>query len=561
MKRTATFLILTFTLVAIGACSVAKIEENNRTEPEQKQETVTPAEGSTVYGQVTCGEKGIEGVVVSDGIEVVATDTDGVFQMKSAKKNGFVFISIPSGYEVESSGVLPQFRKDLTKVADSVERVDFELKEAGDQTNHTMLFFGDMHLANRNKDLLQFADFTREINTYLAEHPSQKIYAMTLGDMTWDLYWYSNNYFFSNYLRDVSAVGELQIFHSIGNHDHNMNTDIIGTTAGWEKVDWDTGLKYRTEIAPSNYSLNIGDIHYISIDNIFCKNTTGHGSSDRVYTETVCDEAMEWLKKDLSFVSKETPVVVAMHAQVHSQTGGNSLTNAVEFEKCFEGFQSVTFITGHSHKMWNVSKNNIREYNSGAICAAWWWAGKYNPELNIGQDGSPSGYRIMDVKGKEMTSFFKAVGRNENFQFRTYDRNCINITPASMGITASANTSKFTADLDKYGAYNTASSANEVLIDVWDYDTEWKVEVTENGTPLNVTRVTVYEPLFLIAYTGPRYKESTSTSWNPFKTNHMFKVTASSATSTLEIKVTDDEGRVYTETMTRPKAFTIAQYK
>jgi hypothetical protein len=36
---------------------------------------------------------------------------------------------------------------------------------------------------------------------------------------------------------------------------------------------------------------------------------------------------------------------------------------------------------------------------------------------------------------------------------------------------------------------------------------------------------------------------------------HMFKVRASSATSTLDIKVTDCYGNVYTETMTRPKEF------
>ena len=41
----------------------------------------------------------------------------------------------------------------------------------------------------------------------------------------------------------------------------------------------------------------------------------------------------------------------------------------------------------------------------------------------------------------------------------------------------------------------------------------------------------------------------------------MFKVTASSPTSTLEIKVTDDEGKTYTETMTRPKSFSVAAYE
>lgn len=564
MKYLAKAIALALTASVIFACNPpAEPEGGQEKQEEQEEQKVTPAEGSTVYGQVTCNGKGMEGVVVSDGIEVVTTNADGVYQMPSAKRNGLVFITIPSGYEVDSEGVLPQFKKNLTQDASTPERVDFILKEAGDQTNHTMLFFGDMHLANRTNDLVQFATFTKEINNYLTEHPSRKIYAMTLGDMTWDLYWYSNNYMFPNYLRDISAVGDLQIFHSIGNHDHDMRTDIIGTLKGWETVDWDTATKYRQNIAPSNYSVNIGEVHYIAMDNIFCKNTTGHASADRIYEKSFVQEAIEWLKKDLSFVSKETPIVVTMHSPIFSQnTATDYMDDPSAFTDCFSGYQSVTFVTGHSHVLWNATRgDNIREYNSGAVCAAWWWAGKYNRTLNIGQDGSPSGYRIMDVKGKEMTSYFKAVGRDADYQFRTYDRNSICITPASLGITAETNATNFTTALNKYGAYNKQSTANEVLIDIWDYDTRWQIEVTENGKPLTVTRVGAYEPLFLIAYTGPRFKESTSTSWNPFKSNHIFKVTASSATSTLEIKVTDDEGRVYTETMTRPKEFSIAKYK
>ena len=38
--------------------------------------------------------------------------------------------------------------------------------------------------------------------------------------------------------------------------------------------------------------------------------------------------------------------------------------------------------------------------------------------------------------------------------------------------------------------------------------------------------------------------------------SHIFSVTASSATSTLEIKVTDRFGNEWSEQMVRPKAFT-----
>ena len=46
-------------------------------------EEVEPAAGSTVYGKVSCEGTGLAGVVVSDGVEVVKTDSKGVYQMKS----------------------------------------------------------------------------------------------------------------------------------------------------------------------------------------------------------------------------------------------------------------------------------------------------------------------------------------------------------------------------------------------------------------------------------------------------------------------------------------------
>ena len=46
-------------------------------------EEVEPASGSTVYGKVSCEGTGLAGVVVSDGVEVVKTDSKGVYQMKS----------------------------------------------------------------------------------------------------------------------------------------------------------------------------------------------------------------------------------------------------------------------------------------------------------------------------------------------------------------------------------------------------------------------------------------------------------------------------------------------
>ena len=87
--------------------------------------------------------------------------------------------------------------------------------------------------------------------------------------------------------------------------------------------------------------------------------------------------------------------------------------------------------------------------------------------------------------------------------------------------------------------------------------------MTENGKKLSYELAKVKDPLHLVAYEAMRYNANANPTAD-FKANtvasHIFRVKASSATSTLEFKLTDGFGNVYTETMTRPKKFSIAAY-
>ena len=98
---------------------------------------------------------------------------------------------------------------------------------------------------------------------------------------------------------------------------------------------------------------------------------------------------------------------------------------------------------------------------------------------------------------------------------------------------------------------------------MFDYDPSWTIEVTENGTALKYEKVTVKDPLHLVAYEAKRYNENatpTSSFLASKVASHIFRVKASSATSTIEFKITDRFGNVYTESMKRPKTFSISAY-
>lgn len=514
--------------------------------PEEGDE-IKVKEGNNVYGVVSCGGKGIADVVVSDGFEVVKTDADGVYQFKSNKTHGYVFVSVPSGYEALSEGVMPKLHQHFTKAKSEVERIDFPLVEAAGQDNHTMLVFGDIHLANRTSDARQFTEFTTDVNEYLTANPGKTTYALTLGDMTWELYWVSNKYSFDEYVRDINKIKGIQVFNTIGNHDHEMAKGVVG--------DFDTVIKYKKTIAPTYYSFNIGKVHYIVLDDINCKNTGAGDSGSRVYDDFVVQEQLDWLKKDLSFVSTSTPLVITMHAPLYNDSQNGSLNNTSAFEEIVKPYTTHVW-TGHTHKMYNVDKtssNKIFEHNAGAVCATWWWTGHWTSGLHLAQDGAPGGYSVINVSGTDFKWKFKGTGRDTDYQFRTYDRNEIALTGDAY-VASGKDKAKFE---EAVGDWKNVDKGNYVYINVWNYDPKWEISVTENGTSLKVERVSAKDPLHLIAYNG----QSPTGGFGTSVTKHLFRVQASSATSTLEIKVTDRFGNVYTESMKRPKAFSLKAYK
>ena len=75
---------------------------------------------------------------------------------------------------------------------------------------------------------------------------------------------------------------------------------------------------------------------------------------------------------------------------------------------------------------------------------------------------------------------------------------------------------------------------------------------------LDVEQLALKDPLYLITTIAKRFNDNDSTTGELSYT--IFKVKATAPDSTLEIKVTDRFGNVYTESMKRPKAFEIETY-
>ena len=525
----------------------------------------TPDAGTTVYGVVSTADGPVPGVVVSDGVEVTVTNEQGIYQLQSDKEWGYVFISVPAGYEVPAEGVLPQFYKMMKGDASTAERVDFSLTAVDGQDDYKVLVLGDMHLANRTGDLKQFMEFTSDLNAYRALHQQEKMYTIALGDMTWDLYWYSNSYALPEYLNTInSQVKGLQIFHTIGNHDYDYKAT----------NDRDAESRFMDYIAPTYYSFNLGKVHYVVLDDIDCSNYDGTTSRD--YEKRVSAGQLSWLAKDLSHVDKSVPLVVVMHAQVFypSQTDGfkvdHDVLNTTQLLNVLDGYK-VHFITGHTHMNYNVTPDDavtggreVYEHNTGAICGSWWWSGYLTPGVHLSPDGTPGGYAIWSVNGTDMEWMYKATGWTEDYQFRSYDLNNVHFSLADVPQMPAGVPASVKKEYMKYVDAYPGNQDNEVLINVWNWNPRWTLKVTdENGNTLTPEEVWAYDPLHVAAMSVKRFNSSTLTSTPSFITEkfpHFFKVKAADADVDLTITVCDEFGHQWTENMQRPKAFSTDAY-
>lgn len=522
-----------------------------------------PSAGTTVFGLVSSEEGPVANVVVSDGTEVTVTDDKGIYELKSAKKWGYVFISVPSGYEVAAEGVFPQFYQTLKGAADVVEQKDFKLTKVDGQDRYKLFLLGDMHLANRTNDAAQFTQFTTDLNAYMAQHSGQKMYALTLGDMTWDLYWYKNNYALPQYRETINRqVKNLQIYHTMGNHDNDFMTT----------SDYDAAVKYVDCIGPTFYSFNIGQVHYVVMDNIDC--SAYDGTDSRNYVKKLSNEQLKWLAKDLAYVDKSTPLIVAMHAQIYKPTStgfafDHDSANTEALLAALDGYE-VHFVTGHTHKVYNITPDDdvvkgrdIHEHNSGAICASWWWSGNLTPGVHVSIDGAPGGYAIWDIDGTDFAWLYKSTGWPEEYQFRSYDLN--NVSFSMDDVPNISSNVLIQLAYKKYVNAYPENSDNEVLIKIWNWNSNWELSVVdERGKTLEYTPVWAYDPLHIAALSVPRFNNSGITSTPSFVTEsatNFFKVKADDADVDLTITVKDEFGHTWTEEMQRPKAFSTDAYK
>ncbi len=489
--------------------------------------------------------KGIAGVAVSDGVNIVMTNADGFYSIDTNKKHGLVFVSTPSGYEpTVYHANRPKFWQMTTTPIEEDECINFRL-HSKDDSRYAFITMADNQITNRPGEVKCFRETSLpDINATITDLRNEGIepFVIMLGDQAHDCYWEKNRYSLSEAYADLESINA-PIYSVMGNHDQDPTA----------MNDHDAALPWRRVVGPTYYSFNKGGAHFIMLDNIELTENSPQLSSDGecVYTCKIVAEQMEWLKKDLTLVKdKSAPLVIAMHAPLYSRPGSKkpyAIENGEELIDALKDFENVNIISGHTHVSYKTDSpdGKIHDINYGAVCGSWWLNARValGNDNNICRDGTPSGYGIWQYSDGKFSNIYKGTGYDTNFQFRTYDLNMIEFENEELS-------KDYLPGREKN---------NEILVNVWGYGPGWTVEVFENGKPLSVEQITTKDPMFILSCPVPYLalgKKLIGTV-RPVNTAHMFKAKAKADNSSVEIRVTDNEGRVFTQFMERPKALTV----
>lgn len=532
---------------------------------------IDPSSEYNVKGTVTCEGVPMQNILVSDGVNFTQTDDSGAYSLASDKMLGYVFVILPRGYEAPADGGQPRFWKSFaTEDPAVVEQCDFTLVRR-DNDNHIMVATADWHMADRLSDIEQFnTTFAPDLRKFAA-NASVPVYELALGDLTWDSFWYTSSWYFPQWL-DLTASSPVPVFTVIGNHDYDYKAS--GPTA-----DFDGTKAYRKYLGPLYYSMNIGKIHYIILNDLICRN---NGTIEgRAVEEAVTPEQIEWLKKDLEFVDKTTPIVLAAHAPFHrinytkEQTWQVKpvVTNAEEVLGLLSEWNEVYILGGHRHvhnhinlsqQKFPYAKYKMIEHTIPSLGGSLWSTRRF-VSFDINTDGMTPCYKVYEMNGDKVSWYCKPIGEEENFQFRAYDMNSVRdfwTTDQGMITFLNKNDKNAVKYSETYGWQTLYGNLddNTVLINVWGGDPwmdDMKVEAYEGERRLEVRAAGLLDPLHILAYEMPQVLKNgePNVSYSVVPSSHLFVCRASSPQTTITICVTDSFGRQYKSSMARPKKF------
>ncbi len=184
------------------------------------------------------------------------------------------------------------------------------------------------------------------------------------------------------YMKMHRAI-KADIYPVMGNNDMTAAIPVDGTPVA------DNPRKVfleRMGLEKTRYSFDIVGYHFIVLD------STRITGGKYLYQGFIDFSQQEWLKEDLSTVSKNTPVIIVTHIPLmtsfYSAVEGATfaappnrvIVNNCEVLKVLENHNLILVLQGHLHVNEMIRWRGATFITGGAICGKWWRGNWYGTE-------------------------------------------------------------------------------------------------------------------------------------------------------------------------------------
>lgn len=441
-------------------------------------------QAKTIKGRVKAKGKGIAGVVISDGYSVTVTDSRGYYELNPHADATSIFISTPSGYAFATEKNIARHYRRMEEISNK-GKLDFNLS-ALDRSDeeHQFIIWADPQVKNASDVNKMMSQSVPSVQQWAAAAgKGALLHGITVGDIVWD-----ELKLFEDYNKAVDEMG-IPFFQCIGNHDQDYNK-------GGDDASDDT---FQKTYGPTYYSFNRGSAHYVVLDDV------RYLGKNREYDGHISQQQLDWLQKDLAHVPKDHLLIICVHIPVHDGVKNNTALYELLKDR------NVHIMSGHTHYHKNVIKGHIFEHNHGTVCGAWWTG-------DICGDGTPCGYGVYKIKGKELQWHYQATGQEQSHQMNIF------ITPGENG--------------------------KELLVNIWNHDAAWKTEYIVDGVSKGALEQTEgFDPVAYKNLLGPDLPKPRGFA-EPKKTKHLFKANIPATAKEVKVIATDRFGQQYSSTQT-----------
>ena len=365
--------------------------------------------------------RGIAGVMVSNGRDVVKTDSEGRWRLAVTEGDSLFVVKPPHWGTPLAPTSVPQFsylyqprgsEKDVAwrhaGVAETgplPPSIDFPLVRQRESTRFEVLLFADTQPENRVElGYLRDDIIAGALGTSAA-------FGINHGDVVFD-----DLALYPRYLQLLGATG-IPWHHCPGNHDINFEArDDRSSRETWKRV-----------FGPRHYAFQYAGATFILLDNVhyFGDNpgTPGNGA----YCGLMGERQLQFVRNVLAHVPSEHLVVLSMHiplltyqdasSAADNTADRNGLLRLLATRPHTVSFAGHMHLTEHHYLCEDVTAGSHGHHHHQVLAAAsgGWWGGPHDgrgiPSADS-PDGSPNGYHILAVEeARYTTRFVPAAGK------------------------------------------------------------------------------------------------------------------------------------------------------